>query len=136
MDRQLAKQIRTEIENTLTKNGIPGCKITIKGGTIWPNAIVFKLEVAEIQNGVALSTEATEFLDHVKVGGTDFKPEDLGKKVRVGSEEYEVIGAKWYTKFPIIMKRTRDSKIFKFPARTALVALGRNTSTGLPGGVQ
>ena len=132
MDKALARKIKTEIENTLAKNGIPGCQISIKGGTIWPNAVIFKMEVAEIQNGQVMSTDATEFIEHAGLAN-NFKAEDLGKKVFVNSEEYELIGAKWYTKYPILMKRISNGKTYRFPSSTVLAALGRPLIAGFAG---
>jgi len=101
-----------------------GCTVEVNGGTF--EATYYKPRVTltlEVAKGVAGNLEALDFKRMARLFGLE--PEDLGKTFTSHGHTYEICGLKYRSyKNPIIGKRV-DGKLFKFPAQTVLMALGR-----------
>lgn len=74
------------------------------------------------ENGQAVTPEMEDFKRHATLFG--FKPEDLGRKFKMGGMFYELIGLKIKShQYPILLKRITDGARIKSKAEGVLKAL-------------
>ena len=103
-----------------------GVTIKYDGGSFGVDATI-KLRVCEITtDGKIVSQETSDFERFAAMH--DLKPNDLGKKfVAWDGSTYEIVGLKVRSrKNPIVCKRLRDDKYFKFPSTAVKNGLTKN----------
>ena len=118
IDRNKAKAISNAIAEVLAASNHPDLEdvnIYMGNGTYDPpNAATFKVEVRSVnEDGTVYSEEAEAFKTMAHLYG--LKSEWLGAKFMAAGIEYTISGlAKRSRKFPILAKRVKDGKTFKF----------------------
>ncbi len=125
ISKPLLSDLKQEIELALIPIGKKhGVSFQFKGGSFSPTVATLKLEVGAIGNDGSASTKESEaFKFNARFFG--LAPENLGAKVVLNHEQFEIIGLLPKSrKFPILCKRS-DGKQFKFSASHVLLALGK-----------
>lgn len=114
MDRERARVLRERIQETL--DGLAAeldVRIIVDHGTYSPNNCVYKLQVAEFQNGQAMTREAEAFKRLANLYGVDL--EALGKTFQWRGHEFTVVGLNTRrVKYPILAD-SAEGRRFKFP---------------------
>ena len=124
MDRKKCAVLRDKLQAVLDANPQPGHRVRLTTGRFDDTSVTFKLEVAEIsEDGLVMDAAANEFRMMAALCG--LLADDLGKEVTLNSERYKITGAKWRTRFPIIVLRLSDRKTFRFAVSAVQRALGR-----------
>jgi hypothetical protein len=124
MDRNKARLIENEMSVLLKPlEEKYGVNVQMRGGKFSDTCLTAKVEIAEKgTSGEVLNREATELRDHAELFNL---PKDAyGKKVRVGTNEYTLIGINprcW--KAPLLGKR-HDGKVYKLTINLVRAALG------------
>ena len=129
-DRPTVKTTRERLQTALDAVAAElGCEIKVGGATFESDGsrCCFKVDCAVVgEDGTVETQEASDFVLYA----AQFKlgPEDLGREFAKGGKTFTIIGCKPRShKFPILARR-QDGKVFKFPAATIRVCLGKPTA--------
>jgi hypothetical protein len=129
MDRNKCKTIREQLQAILDSKPLPGHRVQISNARFDDTSVTFKLEVAEVaDDGVVLDQFATAFRNMAEYCG--LQPDDLGKEITLKAERYRITGAKWGTKFPVLVQRLSDGRSMMFKTPAIQRALGRPVTAG------
>lgn len=125
IDKPSLKVLRPAIEKALNDAGIEGVTFRLGSATYSPGShATFKLEVSQInQDGSVETKDAAEYHANAKWFGL---PEDgLGKIIVLRGDRYEIVGlAPRSRKYPVLVRRCRDKKTYKYPLYDVQRALG------------
>jgi hypothetical protein len=114
-DRATTKALRSSLDNAL--KGLEnqfGISIHVGNATFTPDNVTFKVNVATVgESGEVMTKEASAFQQLAKFYGLE--PEHLFKTFSAAGEQYKIVGLKTKSpKFPILAKRLKDGKTYKF----------------------
>jgi hypothetical protein len=101
-----------------------GAKVTVGNAKFTDRNATFSVEIATInEDGEANSRQAEDFKRFARTYG--LVPEHLGKRVMLRGTEFEIIGAAIRSpRFPILVKRVYDGKVYKYPVVAIRQGLG------------
>jgi hypothetical protein len=118
-DRDFVKVIRDKINSNLQSLAEElGVSIDVGNASFTENNIRFKLEVAKVSNGTAITPEVEQWKKYAKMFGLD--PAAFGKTFTYGGNQFRIAGlATRRGKFPVLADRVPDGKKFKFPIEVA-----------------
>ena len=125
MDRNKAKLLREKLDEVLKAFIGPelGVSATVGRGSFTESNLTFKIEIADLVGGVAVTKEASAFKVLAPLYGV--KPEDLGRTFTFRGEQYELTGLNSRAdKFPFKAKRVSDGRGFKFGEEIVKQGLG------------
>ena len=116
MDRETVKQLRFVLEKALAGINSDKLAVSVGNATFLHNNVTFKIEIAEkTAGGTVIDRDAEALQRHFGMFG--LPPDSLGKRFYFRHEEFEATGLRPKAfRFPLLGKRLRDGKIFKFPA--------------------
>ncbi len=125
MTKELMKDLRVAIEEVLNERKITfdamKVKVTLGGGSYGTSNGTFKIEIADIVNGVVKSKEAQTLEAYSLMLGL---PKDIvGTKFKFGSEEFTVEGMKPRGE-KILIKKLANGKIYLTRLPMLKLALG------------
>ncbi len=128
MNRSTAKQLATKIEAALQPLAEElGMQIRARGGSFSGTAYMAKIEVAEVTGGVAMTPERTAFIEQAQFYG--LKPGDLDAEIEHHGETFMIAGlSPRKRKYPIVMARQPDGKLYKFGDETVVRLLAASRS--------
>jgi hypothetical protein len=106
------KDLDLALKEIGTKHGIS----LVSGNASYTNTnFTMKIKASVIVGGVVQSPERVDFKMYAKMIGLE--PADLGKVFRCDGSLYEIVGyKKRCTKRPIVCKKEKDGKRYKFSA--------------------
>ena len=124
MDREKCRAIHAALQKAADEIGKEmGVKMTVPSARFGNTDARFRIEAKDLAAVQAESTEEEKFKTFAKWQGLE--PEDFGKPFSIHREQYEVCGLKpGRGKYPVLAKRIRDGKVFKFQAIDVRDALG------------
>jgi hypothetical protein len=116
IDRAATKAIADRAEERLEELAQElGLNVRYAGGSFSASNAVIKFEFAVVgENGQAATREAEAFKQLAFTLG--LQPDDLGRRFsNITGEVFEIVGLKPKSpRFPLLGKRVRDGKVFKF----------------------
>ena len=117
--RELVKEIREKINTNLQSLSKElGMSIDVGNASFTENNIRFKLEVAKVSNGTAVTQEVEQWNQYARMYGLDSTA--LGKIFTYGGKQFKITGLSTRRgRFPILADRVPDGKKFKFPLEVA-----------------
>lgn len=124
LNRHVLREITSAMEKAFESVGEEyGITIKYSGGNFNVSNANLKFEIAVVgENGEAKSRYATDFESACHRYG--MKKTDIGRTFTSSYEQYEIVGCKPKCyKAPIIGKRVRDGKLFKFPVDMVVATL-------------
>lgn len=101
-----------------------GIKFNYKGGNFSPTSFTFKIQ-ADVMNTAGVNeAQLQQFGQFAAMFG--LLPEDYGKTVKIKRSIFKIIGiapSSW--KYPILVENIANGKVWKYPASTIQLLLGR-----------
>ena len=125
VDRALCRTIRTDAEEALAAVAAKhGLSLKFGAGRFDSTTYTLKVDfVAPTEDGIP-----SDFARHAPLFG--LTADDYGKMVTMRGETYTIVGIKPRShKYPILMKRTKDGKTYKWMAASVVAALGHSADS-------
>lgn len=115
MDRARAKRLAAAIVAALQPLAErEGLQIRARGGRISDTALMAKIECSELSGGVAQTPERGAFIEQATLYGLEAS--DLDAEIKHRGVTYRIVGlSPRKRRYPIVMARQPDGKLFKFP---------------------
>lgn len=120
IDRSTVREILAECEAALRpvaeKHGLTLARKTCTF-TAESIPVAFRMDATASRNGVELTTDEAAYVDRAALWGMEHVK--LGAEIYIRGGSFTVVGAKPSSrKYPIIVKRTRDGKLFKMDVQS------------------